>query len=103
MALRRRQGLRHCVDLYVLLRGQATHTKGNIVPFLGCIIRLVAMAKTEAKSAFFQKRSANTVLSYTARSTRVSISPRNTSKSMGLVKSVSAPASNALRLVSASP
>ena len=38
-----------------------------------------------------------------ARSTRVSISLRSTPKSIGLVKSASAPPSNALRLVSASP
>ena len=40
---------------------------------------------------------------YAARSTRVSISLRSAPKSIGLVKSASAPPSNALRLVSASP
>jgi hypothetical protein len=40
---------------------------------------------------------------HAARSTRVSISLRNIPKSIGLVKSASAPLSNALRLVSASP
>ena len=40
---------------------------------------------------------------YAARSTRVSISLRSALKSIGLVKSASAPPSNALRLVSASP
>ena len=40
---------------------------------------------------------------YAARSTRVVISLRSAPKSMGLVKSASAPLSNALRLVSASP
>ena len=40
---------------------------------------------------------------YAARSTRVVISLRSAPKSMGLVKSASAPPSNALRLVSTSP
>jgi hypothetical protein len=40
---------------------------------------------------------------HAARSTRVSISLRSAPKSIGLVKSASAPLSNALRLVSASP
>ena len=40
---------------------------------------------------------------HAARSTRVSISLRSITKSIGLVKSASAPPSNALRLVSASP
>ena len=40
---------------------------------------------------------------YAARSTRVSISLRSVPKSIGLVSSASAPFSNALRLVSASP
>ena len=40
---------------------------------------------------------------HAARSTRVSISLRNIPKSMGLVRRASAPFSNALRLVSASP
>ena len=40
---------------------------------------------------------------YAARSTRVSISLRSIPKSIGLVKSASAPASKALRFVSASP
>jgi hypothetical protein len=41
--------------------------------------------------------------SHAACLTRVSISLRSSKKSMGLVKSASAPPSNALRLVSASP
>ena len=41
--------------------------------------------------------------SQAARSTRVSISLRSALKSIGLVNSASAPFSNALRLVSASP
>jgi hypothetical protein len=45
----------------------------------------------------------NAFFAYAARSTRVSISLRSAPKSMGLVKSASAPASNALRLVSTSP
>ena len=40
---------------------------------------------------------------HAARSTRVSISLRSAPKSIGLVKSASAPPSKALRLVSASP
>ena len=40
---------------------------------------------------------------HAARSTRVSISPRSDTKSIGLVNSASAPFSSALRLVSASP
>src|SRR5262245_5636579 len=40
---------------------------------------------------------------YAVRSTRVSISLRSIPKSIGLVNNASAPASNALRLVSASP
>jgi len=43
------------------------------------------------------------VSNHAARSTRVSISPRSIPKSIGLVKSASAPPSNALRSVSASP
>ena len=41
--------------------------------------------------------------SYAARSTRLSISPRSVPKSIGLVRSASAPFSSARRLVSASP
>ena len=59
-------------------------------------------------SAKGQKRTLRQVLlsaffTYAARSTRVVISLRSAPKSMGLVKSASAPPSNALRLVSASP
>ena len=46
---------------------------------------------------------ANSGHSHAARSTRVSISPRSIPKSIGLVRSASAPFSKALRLVSASP
>jgi hypothetical protein len=45
----------------------------------------------------------NALFGYAARSTRVSISLRRAPKSIGLVKSASAPLSNALRLVSTSP
>ena len=43
------------------------------------------------------------LLGYAACSTRLSISLRSITKSIGLVKSASAPPSSALRLVSASP
>ena len=50
------------------------------------------------KSGGFQEK-----FGYTARSTRVSFSLRSATKSIGLVRRVSAPPSNALRLVSSSP
>jgi hypothetical protein len=67
-----------------------------------------AKAGTPASSAKCQKRTfgpigPNTVLGHAAFSTRVSISLRSAPKSIGFVKSASAPPSNALRLVSASP
>src|SRR5262245_49730084 len=119
MALRRRQGLRHCVDLYVLLRGQATHPKGNSTLFLAAssgwsrwlrprrsplYFQKQTYAVQKLMSAKGQKRTAEqTRVFYAARSTRISISLRSAPKSIGLVKSVSAPCSRALRLVSASP
>src|SRR5262249_35678113 len=64
---------------------------------------------TDPMSALGQKRTLELAGSggflppQAARSTRVSISLRSIPKSIGLVKSASAPPSNALRLVSASP
>src|SRR5262249_27230329 len=71
----------------------------------------VRLTTTSAVTEIKMRRSRLTInqrrpcglLSYAARSTRVSISPRSAPKSMGLVKRASAPASNSLRLVSPSP
>jgi hypothetical protein len=58
---------------------------------------------SDRKSGHCGQALPNAFFAYAARSTRVVISLRSAPKSMGLVKSASAPPSNALRLVSTSP
>ena len=62
-----------------------------------------AMSALPPKADIRARRIRIELLGYAACSTRLSISLRSITKSIGLVKSASAPPSSALRLVSASP